>query len=686
VYENKDYKPYIRGINEISKFESTKNLEDKYSFTNNILKKDFDFVVTNDKKNFPAEEVSSLFENIDSSYFDNGAINQHINKKNNTELYLNKGKKELVLNVDDNNLIIKNIFQEHLEVNNQPVLQDNILDNANQILYTEKLTEGDRYYLKNGSSILTVGESVVLNENLPVEIYKTQGDNIVENGSFENGLWSDRVGDCNDYDDNGVLAMKKVGNASEGNYALELQATKHIACTSQKNVSVEPGKDYLLSFDYQSDNAQQAGYYLGFQGKEEAISEKLPITDKQWRKYSRVITVPDDVYNISLYIYSYEEDGQRNIITRYDNFNLQKLELVKEIQPDKNDNFVKVDLPDDEKYHFVYRDERYNYKNLIANGSLENGLWKKKVSDCNHYDNNPILGMEEAEVASDGKKSLELQATRHIACTGPGVIPVKGGADYLLEFDYQSDNGSRVGYNLGFNDEEKTNINEKINIEKGDRDWHTFSKKITVPAGASSVNLTVYSYAKDKKTNIITRYDNFKLIELPDLNNRYYLVSKPTVELAKPNSVEFDLINPTKKLVHIKGATKPFYLTMSESYHDKWQAQLNNSKVNGFFKSWVPFVKPDTIPDEQHFKYMTFLNGWYIDPVELCQVKSEKSESQKLKGGCTKNDDESYDIEMVIEFTPQRYFYLGLLISGTTFLSLIGYLAYDWYRRRKNVL
>ncbi len=42
---------------------------------------------------------------------------------------------------------------------------------------------------------------------------------------------------------------------------------------------------------------------------------------------------------------------------------------------------------------------------------------------------------------------------------------------------------------------------------------------------------------------------------------------------------------------------------------------------------------------------------------------------------------------MVIEFTPQRWFYLGLLISGTTFMSLIGYLGYDFIkRRRKNIL
>ena len=112
---------------------------------------------------------------------------------------------------------------------------------------------------------------------------------------------------------------------------------------------------------------------------------------------------------------------------------------------------------------------------------------------------------------------------------------------------------------------------------------------------------------------------------------------------------------------------------MSESYHDKWQAQFNNEKINGFFKSWVPFVEPDTIPNEHHFELNGFLNGWYIDTKEYC----------KNKNLCTQNPDGSYDMELVLEFFPQRWFYLGLLISAITFIGLIGYLIFDFVRTRK---
>lgn len=114
---------------------------------------------------------------------------------------------------------------------------------------------------------------------------------------------------------------------------------------------------------------------------------------------------------------------------------------------------------------------------------------------------------------------------------------------------------------------------------------------------------------------------------------------------------------------------------MSESYDDQWQLQVRNEKIQGWLNGWWPFAKPDRVGDEYHYKLNGFLNAWYVDTEEFC-VKQQN---------CTKNPDGSYDIEMTIEFWPQRWFYLGLLISGTTFAGCIGYLVFDGVRilRRK---
>jgi len=318
----------------------------------------------------------------------------------------------------------------------------------------------------------------------------------------------------------------------------------------------------------------------------------------------------------------------------------------------------------------AYENPSYSYENRIVNGSFEDGLWQKEVGDCNKYDDNGLLGMHlSTSEKTEGSQSLQLEATRHIACTSIRV-GVTASSTYLLSFDYQSPNSEIAAYYVGFNDPAKTVLSETLPL--ADTAWHSFSKIIEVPSGATTLSLYLYARATDNETNIINRYDNVQLIQVPDLRDAFYIVSEPEgPPLVEPRVVTFELVNPTKKLVHVEGATTPFFLAMSESYHEQWQLQMNNEKVHGFLNSWWPFAKPDRVRDEYHYKLNGFLNGWYIDTAELCEAKAL----------CTQNPDGSYDIEFVIEFFPQRFFYLGLLISGTTLLFCISYLVYDGVRR-----
>jgi hypothetical protein len=319
-----------------------------------------------------------------------------------------------------------------------------------------------------------------------------------------------------------------------------------------------------------------------------------------------------------------------------------------------------------EKNSFEYKSSKFSFLNIVPNHSFEGGLWQDKVGDCNNFDANSLLGMSiNKDSKTDGAQSLELEATRHIACTAID-LNIVGNKTYKISFDYQSPNADHASYYLGFNDKKRTFIKEDLLIKNNN--WNTFARTIKVPEGATSVSLYVYADSTDGETKIINRYDNFKIIEVPDLSNVYYLVSDPGVKLKEPKLVSFDLINPTKKLVHIKGVTTPFYLAMSESYHPQWQLQFNNNKINGFFGPWNPFVKPDRISDEYHYKLNDFLNAWYVDTGTYC------SQNTTL---CTKNVDGSYDLEMVIEFFPQRWLYLGILISGLTLVGCIGYLSYE---------
>ena len=41
------------------------------------------------------------------------------------------------------------------------------------------------------------------------------------------------------------------------------------------------------------------------------------------------------------------------------------------------------------------------------------------------------------------------------------------------------------------------------------------------------------------------------------------------------------------------------------------------------------------------------------------------------------------DIELILYYKPQSYFYLGLIISGITLISGLAYLIYDWKKNKK---
>lgn len=82
----------------------------------------------------------------------------------------------------------------------------------------------------------------------------------------------------------------------------------------------------------------------------------------------------------------------------------------------------------------------------------------------------------------------------------------------------------------------------------------------------------------------------------------------------------------------------------------------NNNLVQPNFLE-VLFTKP--IPSKHHFVANGFSNGWIIKPEEVCKVSKN----------CLVNRDGSYDMEIVIEYRPQRLFYIGLILSIITLFA-----------------
>ncbi|MFC1637893.1 hypothetical protein ACFL2R_00570, partial [Patescibacteria group bacterium] len=92
--------------------------------------------------------------------------------------------------------------------------------------------------------------------------------------------------------------------------------------------------------------------------------------------------------------------------------------------------------------------------------------------------------------------------------------------------------------------------------------------------------------------------------------------------------------------------------------------QNDNLPKGYIWETWRNNEWLKQISDKNHLMVNGYANSWKIDVDELCS-------NEKM---CYRNDDGSYDMEIIVEFWPQRLFYIGLLISGVTLLGCLGYL------------
>jgi hypothetical protein len=511
----------------------------------------------------------------------------------------------------------------------------------------------------------------------------TLGSNKIANGSFENGLWQDKVGDCNKYDDNGLLAMSSDATTySDGKKSLRLEATNHIACTSTK-FQVAPSEKGILNIDYQSDNSKQAGFYVQFDDPAATIIKgSIAITDTQWHSMSRQISIPANAHGASLAVYAYSSDGRVNNVVRYDNISFRQLSLKNSValpSVTEGDPVEATMSINSGANSFQLSTEGYDTHNLIPNSSFENGLWRSAVGDCNNYDRNGKIAMSLVPDHTEGSKSLQLEATRHNACTGT-TFNINNPGEYLFSFDYLGVNTKAAGYNIQFDDVAKTSLSEQLVMNKVGG-WELTSKQLKIPAGATSAALTVYAYASDGQANNIVRYDNFSFRNIPETDNTYFLLTEPSSQMKTPGSIKTDSVNSTKFGVVISKATLPFVLSFAEAFNDGWKLYLE--PVNGKpgrapgLGNDFGYLKAQPLFDMAHFKINGYANGWTVDPLYIKTHFSTKYWRQ--------NADGSLDFNLVIYFRPQSWFYVGLVISSVALVGCVGFLVFARRQRRRKL-
>ncbi len=146
--------------------------------------------------------------------------------------------------------------------------------------------------------------------------------------------------------------------------------------------------------------------------------------------------------------------------------------------------------------------------------------------------------------------------------------------------------------------------------------------------------------------------------------------------------IVFNKINPTKYKVEIRGAKEPYNLIFNESFHQGWRAYFKGTPssdeeiVANYFNGQIKqaaskniFLDRNTFEtwtkepfsEEKHFLANGYANAWHITPEDVGGIE---------------------DYEIIIEYWPQRLFYLGIGISLMTLLGCLGYLSFSLIRRK----
>ncbi|MBR9704872.1 hypothetical protein GOV12_05650 [Candidatus Pacearchaeota archaeon] len=204
----------------------------------------------------------------------------------------------------------------------------------------------------------------------------------------------------------------------------------------------------------------------------------------------------------------------------------------------------------------------------------------------------------------------------------------------------------------------------------------------------------VLLYKKNKKL-----VENYNLILVKEFKNGYLLYLNPNSysEIYSTTS-HFQKINPTKYKIHISNLKNTQDLTFLESFHREWKLYIkkkpkkdwcnpieyyNNTDTTEcehtlkFFEGEeLSYLTKKPIFDDTHQIELDYANQWTINPQ---YIKDNFS-----KDYYTENPDGSINIELILYFKPQSYFYIGLLISAITLILCIIFLILSYIKQHKN--
>ncbi len=238
---------------------------------------------------------------------------------------------------------------------------------------------------------------------------------------------------------------------------------------------------------------------------------------------------------------------------------------------------------------------------------------------------------------------------------------------YLIRFRYKKNSGRyipsfSVVQTKGSKGQGNTVISTTNFFLEENEDWNTFSFVLKPELAAESVSLRFIAQRFFTEDVTQMSLENFLVTEVPS-HTVFFTKQLETRPMAVPE-ILYQKINQTKYRVKVRNARTPYLLSFGESFSPGWKVYQHSDSnfitkpVASYFsgeiseyapasslldKKFFEIFSADILPEQKHFRVNGYANGWYID-----------------KTG---------DYELLVEYAPQRFVYLGVIISILTLLS-----------------
>ena len=425
--------------------------------------------------------------------------------------------------------------------------------------------------------------------------------------------------------------QETISQVSAGQF--KLRAKNELVCYNKWFES--KGNVMKVSFEYKHLTGDNPKFTLWRKSADGAINQEIyseKFKPKQdWNKFEKLFDIPEGgEENIGIYLYS-SSSGNYMTENLYRDINV--------LTAEKEDIFKKDSKKQDGKFQ--------KFGPFYLEGSIDVSYSDLENPSIYLFDENENVAQnfcrtnksrpDQETISQVSAGQFKLRAKNELVCYNKWFET--NGNVMKVSFEYKHLTGDNPKFTIWAKSVDGS-LNKEIYSEdlETTSGWTKFEKLIEVPEDKKN-NIGIYLYSFSKG-NYLTE-NSYKGIKIELFNwplaERIFLAPEKFFN-DDQNKYEVKQINFSKYKIKITDIDEPFLLNFLESFDNYWRLYARN----GFSKKRLT----------DHFMINGYANGFIIDP----KILEEKGILEMKENG-------KYDLELVMEYFPQRLFYLALLVS-----------------------